>query len=414
MVDVEFLRNEPDKVRAMLKRRNADAVIFDDFLRIDREWRDLTNETDGLRKTQKDLSSKKDIESAKENKKKIKEKESELVLVEKKRNELLLSIPNIPFDDVPDGINESQNKIIRTFGAIAEFNFKPKDHVEIAENLDIIDFNAGAKTSGSGFYYLKNEGVILELSLVRYALDFLKKKGFSLWLTPDVARDTFYLGTGYLPQGDEAQTYVIENSDLGLIATAEVTLAAIHAGEALSKDDLPKFYAGYSHCFRQESGSYGKYSRGLYRVHQFTKVEMFAYTTGEQSEEVHQKILSFEEELWQGLGVPYRVVEMCVGDLGAQAARKYDLEAWMPGRGNWGEVTSASNTTDFQARRLNIKYKTEDGKSAFAHTLNGTAIAVSRAIISILENFQQEDGSVVIPKVLVPYTGFEKITNGRQ
>ena len=245
----------------------------------------------------------------------------------------------------------------------------------------------------------------MELALVRYALDFLRREGFDIWLTPDAAKDTFYLGTGYAPKGPEAQTYLIEGTDLGLIATSEVTLAGLHAKEIFKKEELPKFYAGYSQCFRQEAGAYGKYSKGLYRVHQFTKIEMFAYVRPEESEEAHKRLLNLEEKLWQSMGIPYRVLEMCTGDLGSQAARKYDLEAWMPGRGDWGEITSVSNTTDYQARRLGIKYKEGEGETKFVHTLNGTAIATARAIIAILENYQRKDGSVEVPKVLRGYVG---------
>jgi len=279
----------------------------------------------------------------------------------------------------------------------------------LGESLDIIDFERASKVSGSGFYYLKNEGGLLELALVRYALDFLKNKGCELLFTPDLARDRFYLGTGYLPRGPEAQTYEIKDSDLGLIATAEITLAGYHADEILNEADLPKRYAGYSHCFRQEAGGYGKYSKGLYRVHQFTKVEFFCYSKPEDSSRMHEEILFWEEELWRGLGIPYRVIDMCTGDLGTQAARKFDLEAWMPGRDDWGEVTSASNTTDYQARRLGIKFRRKSGETEFAHTLNGTAIATSRAIVAILENYQTESGRVKIPETLVKYIGVKEI-----
>ena len=244
---------------------------------------------------------------------------------------------------------------------------------------------------------------------MRYALDFLRTKGYALWFTPDLAREKFYLGTGYQPRGPEAQTYVIQDSDLGLIATAEVTLAGIHADELLSGEELPRRYAGYSHCFRQESGAYGKHSRGLYRVHQFTKIEMFAFARPEESAKMHEEFLALEEELWKGLEIPYRVVEICTGDLGAQASRKFDLEAWMPGRGEWGEVTSTSNTTDYQARRLGIRFRDKDGSVKSVHTLNGTAIATSRAIIAILENYQRKDGKVDVPKVLQKYAGIKMI-----
>jgi seryl-tRNA synthetase len=239
----------------------------------------------------------------------------------------------LPADDVPIGKNAEENVVVREVGDKREFTFSPKDHVELGEALDMIDFEAGAKVAGSGFYYLKNEGALLEIALVHYGLDFLIKRGFTPIATPDLAQKRFYEGTGYLPKGPEAQTYVVNDNDLGLIATAEVTLAGYHADETLDKNNLPKKYAGYSHCFRIEAGSYGKYSKGIYRGHQFTKVEMFAVATHEESIEFQDELLKLEEEFWQTIEIPYRVVKMCTGDLGAQAARKIDLEAWMPGDG---------------------------------------------------------------------------------
>lgn len=409
MLDVNFIRQNPDVVKKGIKSKNINPKLVDDFLASDKKWRELTKESDDLRASQKQLG-KDNIEEAKKIKQKIQLIEEELKQIEIQREEVLLQIPNLPFDDVPIGKSEKENVVIREVGEKPKFDFPAKDHLEIAENLDIIDFKSAAKVSGSGFYYLKNEGVLLEMALIHFTLNFLRENGFSLWLTPDLAKKEFYTGTGYSPKGPEAQTYVIEESDLGLIATSEVTLAGIHSDEVLKSADLPKYYAGYSHCFRREAGAYGKYSKGLYRVHQFSKIEMFVYSMPEKSQDIHKKLLALEEELWQKLGISYRVLEMCTGDLGAQAARKFDLEAWMPGRGDWGEVTSASNTTDYQARRLNIRFKKDDGKPDFVHTLNGTAIAVSRAFVTILENYQQEDGSVLMPEVLKNYLGFDKIS----
>jgi seryl-tRNA synthetase len=252
--------------------------------------------------------------------------------------------------------------------------------------------------------------VLLEMALERFAMEILMKEGFTPWITPDMAKSRYYLGTGFQPRGPEQQIYTIENNDLGLIATAEITLAGVHADEVLAEQDLPKKYAGLSHCYRVEAGGYGRYSKGLYRVHQFTKVEMFIYCMPEESGKMHEYLLSVEEKIYQTLNLPYRVLEMCTGDLGAQAARKFDVEAWMPGRNDYGEVTSTSNCTDYQARRLNIKVKRKDGKQEYIHMLNGTAIATSRAMIAILENYQQEDGSVVIPDALKPFMGKDKIT----
>lgn len=414
MLDIKFIRENPERLKETLKKRGFDLDV-DYLLEVDEKRRKKIKECDDLRAKQNKLSEEvakakgEEREKKAEESKKIKtglgDLESEVKTFEEEFNELISKIPNPPLADVPVGKGERDNVVLREIGEKPKFLFKPKDHAEIGEALDIIDFKTGAKVAGSDFYYLKNEGVALELALVQYALDFLSRRGFSTWMTPDIARSKFYLGTGYLPKGSEAQTYTIEDSDMGLIATAEVTLAGIHADEILDGAKLPIFYAGYSHCFRRESGSYGKYSRGLYRVHQFTKIEMFVYCHPEDSDKIHRELLGHEEEMWKGLGIPYRVLEMCTGDLGAQAARKFDLEAWMPGRGDWGEVTSTSNTTDYQARRLGIRYRKPDGKTEFVHTLNGTAIATSRAIIAILENYQQEDGSVVVPEVLRSHMG---------
>ena len=404
MIDATLLRNDPDAVKAGIASKNADPALADEFLKWDKVWREVTAELEDLRAEQNRLSRERAVDEAKANKERVKGKEKELEEVEAKRQAAWLEIPNLPLATVPAGKSEAENVELRVWGEKPEFDFKPKDHLELGEKLGILDFESGAKVSGSGFYYLKNDGVLLELALVRYALDFLREKGFDLWFTPDMARERFYLGTGYQPRGPEAQTYVIEGSDLGLIATAEVTLAAIHSDEILEESALPKLYAGYSHCFRQESGAYGKYSKGLYRVHQFTKVEMFAFSKPEDSPAVHERLLGLEEELWQGLGIPYRVLEMCAGDLGAQAARKIDLEAWMPGRGDWGEVTSTSNTTDYQARRLNIRMRGAKGNE-LVHTLNGTAIATSRAIVAVLENYQTKEGRVRVPEALRKYLG---------
>jgi len=281
--------------------------------------------------------------------------------------------------------------------------------LELGTSLGILDFETGAKVTGSQFYFLYGDGARLELALSMYALDKLSQKGFLPVITPDLAKSRYYLGTGYTPKGDEAQTYTINDEDLGLIATAEVTLAGKHADEVIPESRLPLKYVGYSHCFRQEAGAYGKYSKGLYRVHQFSKVEMFVYCKPEDSDKIHQELLAIEEEIYQELEIPYRVVEMCTGDLGAMAVRKYDVEAWMPGRNDYGEITSTSNCTDYQARNLNIKYKKKDGTNEYPHMLNGTAVVMSRVPISILENFQNEDGSINIPQVLQKWMGKEKI-----
>jgi seryl-tRNA synthetase len=300
---------------------------------------------------------------------------------------------------------------LRKWGNIPTFDFEIKDHLELGTELGILDFESGSKVSGSQFYYLYGDGALLELALIQYAFEVLSQEGFLPVITPDLAKSRYYLGTGYAPRGDEAQTYTIEDEDLGLIATAEVTLAGKHADEVILEKDLPIKYIGYSHCFRKEAGAYGKYSKGMYRVHQFTKAEMFIFCTPEESDVMHEHLLAMEEKIYQNLGIPYRVIKQCTGDLGAMAVRKYDIEAWMPGRNDYGEITSTSNCTDYQARNLNIKYRTKEGKNEYIHMLNGTAIVTSRVPIAILENFQQSDGSVVIPEVLRKWMRKDKITS---
>ena len=408
MLDPEFIRTSSEKVRDGIKKKGFDVILVDSFLALDQSWRKSLQELEETRAAKNKMGKEERDEAVK-----LKEREKELLALmeelEAKRLDALMQIPSIPFEDVPFGKGEADNVVLREVGKKPNFNFEPKDHVELGASLDILDFESGAKVAGSGFYYLKGDGALLELGLIRYALDFLSKRGFTPWITPDLVRGRFYLGTGYMPKGNEAQTYVVDGEDLGLIATTEVTLAGVHSDEVLNESDLPRLYSGYSHCFRKEAGAYGKYSKGLYRVHQFTKAEMYVYCRPEDSSAMHSKLLQLEEELWESMGIPFRVLEMCTGDLGAMASKKYDLEAWMPGRGDWGEVTSTSNTTDYQSRRLGIKFKRTNGKAEFAHTLNGTAIATSRAIIAILENYQTKDGTVKIPKVLRDYVGKKEI-----
>ncbi len=406
MLDINYIRENIDFVKKGISAKGYSEEVVDKVLEVDQKRRELINEVDLLRQKRNEAASKKDIEAGKNVKEQLQQKEPQLKEFEDQFKSYLLQIPNLPSSESPEGKGESDNKVLREVGIKTDLTFTPKDHLQLGETLDIIDFETASKVSGSGFYYLKNEGAMLEIALVHYALDFLIKKGYSPVITPDLAREEYYLGTGYLPKGPEAQIYQINDSDLGLIATAEITLAGYHADSIL--ENLPKKYAGYSHCFRLEAGAYGKYSKGLYRVHQFTKVEMFAFTKPDDSDKTHQEFLKNEEEFFQSLEIPFRVVEMCKGDLGAQAVRKFDLEAWMPGRGEWGEITSTSNTTDFQSRNLNIKFKNGE-ETGFIHTINGTLCATSRAIIAILENFQQQDGSVKIPQVLQKYTGFSEI-----
>jgi len=320
-------------------------------------------------------------------------------------------IPNMAHPQAPVGKEDKDNTEVKRVGEPTKFDFPPKDHVQLGADLDLLDFDTATRVSGTKYYYLKNEAVLLEMALVRYALDILMKKGFAPMMTPDVARTEILEGIGFNPRGAESNIYALEGEDTCLIGTAEITLGGYHSGQVLDREKLPIRYAGISHCFRREAGAAGQFSKGLYRVHQFTKLEMFVYCLPEDSDRIHEELRALEEEIFAGLGIPFRVVDTCTGDLGAPAYRKWDLEAWMPGRngGEWGEVTSTSNCTDFQSRRLNVKYKDADGKNKFVHMLNGTAIAISRGLISLLENFQRADGSVAIPQALIPYCGFGEI-----
>ena len=419
MLDIHFIRENLDAVRTNCAVRGVH-VDFDRFLELDEAYRRELQALEDIRRQQNEtaeaMKSAKDqttraplIEHGKQLKKNAEAAEISLKSIADARELLLRQIPNMTHPAVPVGVDESANKEIRSWGTPKKFNFKPLDHVELGEKLDLIDFESGAKVAGQKFYYLKNEAVLLELALAQYATTILMKEGFSPIITPDVARASILDGIGFNPRGSETQIYSIENSDLCLIATAEITLGGMFSDTILEESKLPLKFVGLSHCFRTEAGAAGRESKGLYRVHQFTKIEMFAFTTPETSEAMHEEILGFEEKLFQGLEIPYRVMDIGTGDLGGPAYRKYDLEAWMPGRGEageWGEVTSTSNCTDYQARRLGIRFRREgEKKPVFVHMINGTAIAVSRALIAILENHQNEDGSITVPAALRPYLG---------
>lgn len=332
--------------------------------------------------------------------------------LEKEILAIQLHIPNLAHPDAPVGHDDQSNLEIRHGKTpIPKFDFKPLDHLVLGEHHDWIDFEGGARTTGHGFYFLKGEIVLLDLALQQFAVNQLVQRGFVPTMTPDLAKDSILEGIGFIPRGESTQIYSLENMDLSLIGTAEITLGGLYAGKTFEESELPLRLCGISHCYRTEAGAAGRASRGLYRVHQFTKVEMFAYTLPEQSDAIHQELLEIECDLFDALGIPYRVVDTATGDLGGPAYRKYDLEAWMPGRGEageYGEVTSTSNCTDYQARRLNVRYKKEGEKGTrFVHTLNGTAVALSRALISVLENYQQADKTVKVPEVLKPYLPFE-------
>ncbi len=325
----------------------------------------------------------------------------------------LLKIPNWMSSEIPIGNSDSDNKEIKKFMTPTKFDFSPKDHVELGRNLNLIDFESGAKVTGTKFYFLKNELVLLQHAIKVFAFRKALQKGFVCLQTPDLARNSILQGIGFSPRGEGSNTYIIENEDLSLIATAEIAVGGMHSNEIIDFAKLPLLYVAESHCFRKESGAAGRAGKGLYRVHQFEKIELFAFCTSNQSEEIHQKIVELEEEIYQELEIPYRIVLNCSGDLGAPAYKKYDLEAWMPGKGEngeYGEITSASNCTDYQGRRLNIRYRNpKTGELEYVHTLNGTAVALSRTQIAIIENYQTQNGSIRIPKALVPYLGFKHI-----
>ncbi|MFO7850402.1 MAG: serine--tRNA ligase [Spirochaetia bacterium] len=421
MLDLKYIKEHAEEVRENIRNRfmnlDVDSVLS------------LYDKRNSLLRTLEDLRKQRN-ENAKKMKGKLGEDERSLLIEEGKKLKERISaleeeygevdttlrseagkIPNMAHPEAPVGKEEKDNLELHRYGDPSTFSFVPKDHVEIGKSLDLIDFDTAAKVTGQKFYYLKNQAVFLELALARYALDILLSRGFTPTITPDLAREEIVEGIGFNPRGEESNIYNIEDTDSCLVGTAEITLGGYHAGELLSQEQLPIKMAGLSHCFRREAGAAGRFSKGLYRVHQFTKVEMFVYCLPEESENIHQELLKIEEEIFQGLEIPYRVVDTCTGDLGAPAYRKFDLEAWMPGRGengDWGEVTSASNCTDYQARRLGIRYKSEAG-NRHVHMLNGTAVAVSRALIALLENHQREDGSIELPDSLAGYTGFKRI-----
>ena len=420
MLDLRFIRENLEAVRENCANRNQE-IDLDRLVELDELRRSLIAEQQSVRERHNELSKtmkgRKPSEEERELGKELKQTSADLdqrlqsALTE--LGELHVLVPNMAHPDAPVGAGEKNNRELRRSSDPPSFDFQPKDHVELGELHDILDFESGTKVAGQKFYYLKDELVLLEQALVRFTLDFLRGRNFTLLQTPDLARSQIAAGLGYNPRGEETQVYSIANSDLVLVGTAEITLGGLHADEILDAKRLPLRYCGLSHCFRTEAGAHGRASRGLYRVHQFTKVEMFAFTTPEQSDDMHEEIVGLEEELFSGLEIPYRVVDCCTGDLGAPAFRKYDLEAWMPMRGEgggWGEVTSTSNCTDYQARRLNVRFRDPgSGKSRFCHLLNGTGVAMSRGIIAVLENHQQADGSIVIPQALRPYTGFDRI-----
>jgi seryl-tRNA synthetase len=423
MLDLQFICDNRQAVEENCRRRGVECDVAR-LVELRQQRGEIISAGDALRHEQKEIAGRIPkatsderpalIERGKQLKEEVAANEAGARAVEAELRDLQSAIPNMTHPDAPVG-GEEDAATVRTWGEKPAFDFESKDHVALMESLDLVDLAAGSKVAGHGFYYLKNEAVLLELALIQYAVEKLRSEGFTLFTTPDLARDEVLEGIGFLPRGPEAQIYSVENSDLSLVATAEITLGGMLKDEILDVETLPLKFAGLSHCFRTEAGAHGKATRGIYRVHQFTKVEMFGFTAPDTaaSDALQEEVVRIEEEIFQGLGVPYRVIDTATGDLGGPAYRKYDLEAWMPGRGEageYGEVTSASNCTDYQARRLGIRCRTPGEKGTqFVHTLNGTAVAVTRAMIALLENHQQPDGSVVVPEVLRKWVGVERI-----
>jgi seryl-tRNA synthetase len=402
MIDLKAARANPDAYRAAIARKGGEE-IFDELLGADEEWRRLQTQVDELRARTK-LKGKPTPEQLEELtglKGELKAKEDELGRVKAEMQQHWDLVPNPPDASVPDGLDEEDAVEIRRVGEQRDFGFEPLDHLDIATRLGWIDIERAARLSGTRFVYRLGDFALTELALYRFALDRLVAKGFVPVLPPVLVREQAMYGTGFLPT-DEVNIYRVERDDLYLTGTSEVALAALHMDEILSADELPLRYAGYSTCFRREAGAAGKDTRGMFRVHQFDKVEMFSFVEPDASPDEHEHLLAVEEELVQELGIPYRVVNVAAGDLGLSASKKYDIEAWFPGQQRYREITSTSNTTDFQARRLGVRYRPGEGGPTEVHTLNGTAVT-ARSLIAIIENFQQEDGSVALPSVLERY-----------
>lgn len=412
MLDLKLIRDNPDLVRAGVRKKHRDVVVVDRVLDSDRRRRGLVQEVERLRAEQNKASAEitkltgeareRRIADMREVSTRIKTLEPELKRLEEELERALLELPNLPHDSVPPGNDASANVPLRHWGKQPQFDFQPLDHVDIGNRLGIIDMERGAKVSGSRFYYLKGAGVLLEQALMRFGLELLMAEGFTPVVTPFMVRPEIITGAWGGAQLDSQQVYRIEGEDLALIGTSEQTLAGMYKDETFNEDQLPLRLAGISWNFRREAGSYGRDVRGLYRVHQFDKLEMFAFTTPEQSWSEHERLVTIEERFLQRLGLHHRVVALCGGETSVPAAKTYDLETWMPGRGEFGETQSCSNCTDFQSRRLGIRIRQAKG-SVYAHMLNGTLVATSRGLIAVLENYQQKDGSVQIPDVLVSY-----------
>jgi len=418
MLNPDLIRQNPDLVREGIKKKGFSPDLVDQWLEVDQQWRELLTKIEQLRAERNQLAdqikqsgrkpTEKELARGKELKKKIQELEEKLTGIEVQRQELLYQIPNLPADDVPVGEDDSENVEIKKWGKPPKFDFQPKDHLEIGEKLGIIDVKRAGKVSGPRFGYLTAEAVLLEFALVQFALKFLIDEGFIPVIPPVMIKKEMELGLGYGEHGGWEDMYLLQPDDLVLVATAEHSLVAMHADEVFNQSELPRRYVGFSTCFRREAGAYGKDTRGIMRVHQFDKVEMVSFARPEDSDKEQEYFLSLEEKLMQALEIPYRVVKMCTGDLAGPQIRRYDLEAWMPGQNRYRETHSCSNCTDYQSRRLNIKFRRK-GKLEHVHTINATAYAIGRTIIAILENYQQKDGSVVVPEPLRSWLNKETI-----
>jgi len=404
MIDIKFIRENP-KLIAEKARQKGYSVDIQKLLKVDEERRKLVDEVDQLRSQRKLAADARDEKKGNEIKSSLKSKEDRLEKLQEDFYKLIRNIPNIPKDDVPVGKDESQNEIVKTSGKKPDFGFKPKDHLELGVVNDLIDIERAAKVSGSRFSYLKNEAVILEFALIKYALDVFFAEGFIPIIPPVIVNKNVIEGLGY-PEYLSGEGYKLD--DQYLVGTAEHSIVAMHMDETFKDSDLPRRYIGFSTSFRREAGSYGKDTRGIFRVHQFDKLEMVSYVEEKDDDKENEFLLFLQEKLFQSLEIPYQVVKMCTAELGFPTARKYDIEAWIPSQGKYREVTSVSTTSDFQSRRLNIKYQAGQNKK-FVHILNGTAFAIGRTIIAILENYQAKNGSIAVPKVLQKYTNFAKI-----
>ena len=409
MLDIRFIRENPELVKEKSKQKGYD-VDVDALLKLDNNKRELVGQVDGLRTRRNEIANSTKngqpeqalIDEGKQIKVQLAEREELLSKTESEFNALLNQVPNPAFDDVPVG-GEKDSAEVSKFGSQ---DTGALDHLDLAEKRDWVDFERGAKVASSKFYFLKNDLARLEMALIQFGLDYLSEKGFSFFTVPHMVNSKTAEGAGFAPKNSESgNEYFIEGEDLSLIGTSEAPLTGYHAGETLNESDLPLMYVGYSPCYRRESGTYGKHTRGLFRVHQFNKLEMYVFCLPEQSTDVHEKLRAIEEEIWQKLGIPYRIVNIASGDLGAPAAKKYDLEYWSKVDGAYRELTSCSNCTDYQTRSLNIKVKKGDGSTVYAHSLNGTAISTARSLVAIIEHYQTEKDQVKIPEVLKKYMG---------